>query len=78
MFLVDLLLDLLVLFLVDVPLKLVRRIWTGFSHALNVKRSAPEEGHTATEYLDAFLFADEDPHTSDSSSPPSILHRQGR
>ncbi len=56
------------MFLVDLLVKLLRALW----RAMNVKRSAPDEKHTATEYADAFLFADEDPNSSDS---PSITPR---
>jgi hypothetical protein len=52
--------------LFDFLLKLVKGIW----RAVNVKRTAPEEHHTATEYADAFLFPEEeDENRSNSSSP---------
>ncbi len=50
----------------------------GLRNAVNVKRAAPEETHTATEYADAFLFADEYPNASESTSPPSILDSRRR
>jgi hypothetical protein len=58
--------------LVDLLVKLVKALWSGLRRVANVKRSAPEEHPTATDYADAFLFADNDPNTSDST-PPSIL-----
>ena len=53
---------------VDLLLKLVGGVW----RAVNVKRAAQEDQHTATEYADAFLFPVQDT-SSDPSSPPSIL-----
>ena len=64
------------MFLGDLLLKLFEGLWRGFWRAVNVKRTAPEESHTATDYADAFLFGDEDRNTPDSSAPPSILDRQ--
>lgn len=66
------------MFLDDLLLKLVRRVWRGLWHAVDVKRSAPEQNHTATEYVDAFLFADEDEDSDpqDSPAPPSILGKR--
>ena len=55
---------------------LFEEIAKGIWRAVNVRRKAPEEEHTATDYADAFLFADEEPNTSDRRSPPSILDRR--
>jgi hypothetical protein len=63
------------MFLGDLLLKLIEGLWRGFWRAVNVKRTAPQEEHTPTDYADAFLFRDEDRDTPDSSSPPSILPR---
>jgi hypothetical protein len=60
----------------DLLVKLVKALWSGLGRVANVKHSAPEEHHTATEYADAFLFTDNHPNTSDST-PPSIPGRHG-
>ncbi len=65
------------MFLGDLLVKLLTALVRGFWHAVNVKRSAPSENHTATEYADAFLFADKEARTSDST-PPSILDSHRR
>ena len=62
--------------IVELLRQLVGGIWRPFCRTLNVQRSAPEDNHTTTEYVDALLFADEDAHSSDSSSPPSILSKR--
>jgi hypothetical protein len=64
------------MFLDDLTIKFFRWFWRGVGRAVNVKRSAPEEEHRATDYADAFLFADEDPNTSDRRSPLPILDRR--
>jgi hypothetical protein len=64
------------MFLDDLTIKFFRWFWKGAWRAVNVKRSAPKEEHTATDYADAFLFADEEPNISDRRSPPSILDRR--
>jgi hypothetical protein len=62
-------------FLFDLLVKVVKGIW----RAVNVKRTAPGEHHTATEYADAFLFPEEeDENRSNSSNPPSILDPRRR
>jgi hypothetical protein len=59
----------------DLLLQFLGSVWRGLRRALQLRRSAPEESHTATEYADAFLVSNEgaDPKDVDSSSPPSIL-----
>jgi hypothetical protein len=61
--------------LVDLLFQFLAWVYRGLRRALNVNSSAPEHGHTATEYVDAFLFSNEgeDPKETDPSSPPSIL-----
>ena len=56
-------------------LQFLGSVWRGLRRALQLRRSAPEESHTATEYADAFLFSNkgEDPKDAYSSSAPSIL-----
>jgi hypothetical protein len=57
--------------LFDLLVKFVKGIW----RAVKVKRTAPDENHTATEYADAFLFP-EDPVASNSPDPPTMLDRR--
>ena len=65
------------MFLADFLFALLGKFWRGLCRAVNVKRSAPGENHTATEYADALLFGKDDPPTLDSS-PPSILDSNRR
>lgn len=65
------------MFLADLLFALMGKFRRGVCRALNVKRSAPAENHTATEYADALLFGEDDPVTSDSL-PPSILDSNRR
>ncbi|MFZ0733168.1 MAG: hypothetical protein WAM79_12645 [Candidatus Sulfotelmatobacter sp.] len=58
--------------LFDLLVEFVKGIW----RAVKVKRTAPDENHTATEYADAFLFPEDDPGAPNSSDPPTILDRR--
>jgi len=64
------------MFLADLLITL-GKLWRGVCRAVNVKRSAPAENHSATEYADALLFGG-DELTSSDSSPPSILDSKPR
>jgi hypothetical protein len=73
-FLLDLVLEPLLRFaklLLDLLVELVKAA----RRAVRVKRTAPEERHTFTEYADAFLFPEEeeDDNRSNQSSSLSIL-----
>ncbi len=47
----------------------------GTSRAVNLWRKAPEDTHTAVEYVDALLFAEESSNVSEASRPRSTYHR---
>ena len=57
--------------LFDLLLKLAKGIW----RAVKVKRTAPEEPHTATEYADAFLFPEEEESNPSKLLQPAIRPR---
>ncbi|PYX44101.1 MAG: hypothetical protein DMG79_21170 [Acidobacteria bacterium] len=67
----DLLLDPLFKF-VGLLLGLLVKLFEGIGRAMKLKRTAPGEHHTLTDYADAFLFPKEE-ELADSSNPPSIL-----
>jgi hypothetical protein len=56
----------------DLIVSMLVNIAKGLRRAVNVWRKAPDESHTAVEYVDALLFSDEDPASSDSSRALSI------
>jgi hypothetical protein len=77
----DLLFELLLEKIVLLPGKIVLllgKVGRGIRRALNVRRSGPSQSHTVTEYVDALLFSDEPPETSDPSRPLSIVETPNR
>ena len=48
------------MFIGELLFKLIVGFFKGMWRAIRVKRSSPEEPHSAAEYADAFLFRDND------------------